>query len=328
VGNVRATVNVSYDEKSEEHTDEVYDPDETATLTTQKTEQTNGGSRVASGVPGTASNAPAAAAVGAVQGSDKAAAPSTPPLLQKDPLPVFPQNGSAGQSLKEESGTFAVTRHLTHTEAGPGRVRRVTAAVVVNDRMVPDTTAKVVKTAWKPRSADEMRRLESLAKAAVGFDETRGDSVVMENVSFSSNVPEPPAVGIDKAVEETKGLLQSQPGVLKTVVTGLLGLVLLMAVLRPVSRQVVLALKPPVTLADGRVVSAEEALALAALAAAKPELGPGAEVAGGLGSGSESEMSDEERAAARFAEVSAHIKNDPTHSTRLLESWISTDGDD
>jgi flagellar M-ring protein FliF len=306
----------------------VYDPDETATLTTQKTEQTNGGSRVASGVPGTASNAPAAAAVGAVQGSDKAAAPSTPPLLQKDPLPVFPQNGSAGQSLKEESGTFAVTRHLTHTEAGPGRVRRVTAAVVVNDRMVPDTTAKVVKTAWKPRSADEMRRLESLAKAAVGFDETRGDSVVMENVSFSSNVPEPPAVGIDKAVEETKGLLQSQPGVLKTVVTGLLGLVLLMAVLRPVSRQVVLALKPPVTLADGRVVSAEEALALAALAAAKPELGPGAEVAGGLGSGSESEMSDEERAAARFAEVSAHIKNDPTHSTRLLESWISTDGDD
>ena len=192
-GNVRATVNVSYDESSEERTDEVYDPAQTAILTTQKTEQTSGGSHAASGVPGTASNTPAAAPLGAVQGSAQAAAPGTPPLLQKDALPVYPQNGNGGgQSMKQESGTYAVTRHLTHSEAGPGRVRRITAAVVVNDRMLTDGAAKGPKTVWKPRTQDEMHRLEQLAQAAVGFDEKRGDQVVMENVSFSSNAPEVP----------------------------------------------------------------------------------------------------------------------------------------
>ena len=41
-----------------------------------------------------------------------------------------------------------------------------------------------------------MRRLEELARAAVGFDAKRGDQVAMENVSFSSNAPEvkPPAM--------------------------------------------------------------------------------------------------------------------------------------
>src|SRR6202046_4405851 len=37
--NVRATVNVSYDHGSEERTDEIYDPNQTATLTLQKSEQ-------------------------------------------------------------------------------------------------------------------------------------------------------------------------------------------------------------------------------------------------------------------------------------------------
>ncbi len=41
--NVRATVNVSYDEGSEERTDEVYDPNQVATLTMQKSEQVSRG---------------------------------------------------------------------------------------------------------------------------------------------------------------------------------------------------------------------------------------------------------------------------------------------
>ena len=57
--NVRATVNVSYDEGSEERTDEVYDPSQVATLTMQKSEQVSAGRGAPSGVPGTASNSPA-----------------------------------------------------------------------------------------------------------------------------------------------------------------------------------------------------------------------------------------------------------------------------
>ena len=103
---------------------------------------------------------------------------------------MYPQQSAQGQSVHEESGTYAVTKHLVHTEQGPGRVRRVTAAVVVNDRSMTEGVGKLAHAVWKPRSADEMRRLEELAQAAVGFDAKRGDQVVMENVSFSTNAPE------------------------------------------------------------------------------------------------------------------------------------------
>ncbi|MGI4829572.1 MAG: flagellar basal-body MS-ring/collar protein FliF, partial [Janthinobacterium lividum] len=125
-GNVRATVHVTYDEAAEERTDEVYDPAGSATLSMQKSEQTSGGAMRAGGVPGTASNTPAAAPVGAVQGSSTAAAPGMPPLLQQpagNPLPVWPGSGSGPQSKREENGTYAISKHTIHTEAAAGRVR-------------------------------------------------------------------------------------------------------------------------------------------------------------------------------------------------------------
>jgi hypothetical protein len=143
-------------------------------------------------------------------------------LLQKQVLPVYPQQ-SAGQSqsLHEENGTYGVTKHLVHTEQGPGRVRRVSAAVVVNDRSVTEGVGKTAHMAWKPRSAEEMRRLEELAQAAVGYDARRGDQVVMQNVSFSTNAPEVKPPVMDKLMEETRGLLHTQPGLLRTAVIGL-----------------------------------------------------------------------------------------------------------
>ena len=77
-----------------------------------------------------------------------------------------------------------------------------------------------MKEVWKPRTSEEMRRLEGLAKAAVGFDEKRGDEVAMENVSFSSNVPEAKSAGPAQMLEQAKGLLNAQPGMMKLVVTG------------------------------------------------------------------------------------------------------------
>ena len=190
-GNVRATVSVDYDHGTEDRTDEVYDPNNSAPLTVRKSEHTStGASRAASGVPGTASNTPAAAAEGAVQGSTAAAAPGIPPLLAKAPLPVYPQAGGPSQNMKEENGTYAVSRHIVHSQSGPGRIRRLTAAVVVNDRQVVDASGKQQKTTWKPRSPEEMRRLEDLAQAAVGYDQKRGDQVVMQNIAFDSNGPE------------------------------------------------------------------------------------------------------------------------------------------
>jgi flagellar M-ring protein FliF len=312
--NVRATVNISYDEGSEERTDEVYDPSEVATLSMQKSEQISAGRSIPSGVPGTASNSPAGSPDGAVAGSQAAAAPGTPPLLQKPTLPIYPQQGAGqGQSLHEENGTYGVTKHLVHTEQGPGRVRRVSAAVVVNDRSVTEGTGKLEHAVWKPRSADEMHRLEELAQAAVGYDARRGDQVVMQNVSFSTNAPEIKPPTMDRLMDETHGLLHTQPGLMRTAVIGICGVLLVLFVLRPVATQVTATLREPMLLPAGAIVGS------AFEGEAAPQNDEDEEV---LLPRPRSKTHQLQQGI--FEHVSEHIRREPAQSTRLLEAWIGS----
>lgn len=328
--NVRATVNVSYDDGSEERTDEVYDPSQTATLTMEKKEQVSALPEKAAGVPGTASNSPAGAPPGAVAGSQAAAAPGTPPLLQKQALPVYPQQGSGrDQSIQEESGTYGVTKHLLHSEEGPGRVRRVTAAVVVNDRAMTEGAGKLQHMVWKPRSADEMRRLEQLAQAAVGFDARRGDQVVMENISFSTNAPEIKPPVMDRVMDETRTLAASQPGMLRTILIGVCGVLLVLFVLRPVARQVTATLREPMLLTAGTKASAALGEQQERMLVSEPEwrLDEAAQEAKPIPLPVKSRAQRQQQGI--FDHVSEHIRREPVQSTRLLEAWIGSteDGD-
>lgn len=330
-GNVRATVNLAYDEGSEEKTDEVYDPTQSAPLNTHKTEQTSLGRSRSGGIPGTASNTPGAAAPGSAQAGAPAAAKSTtsatvPPLMQtassqkEAALPVYPQNGveGEGQKMTEETDTYAVTRHLLHSEEGPGRIRRLTAAVVVNDRMVTNGAGKEAHTEWKPRSGDEMRQLEQLARAAVGYDAARGDQVVIENVSFSSNVPERVPGGMERVVDEAQTVLATEPSLLRTV--GIVGVAffLTVVILKPMTRQMmsVLSQAPTSALSSG-----------AAAGAGVTVNGP----APGAALGRAPMPSLASLVAAKrptdtqeiYQHISEQIRREPAQSTRLLESWIN-----
>jgi flagellar M-ring protein FliF len=311
--NVRATVNVSYEKGSEERTDEIYDPTQSAALSLQKSEQISQPAQRATGVPGTASNSPAGAPEGAVQGSQAAAAPGTPPLLQKQSLPVYPQQGvGVGQSLHEENGTYGVTKHTIHSEEGPGRVRRITAAIVVNDRSVAEGVGKSSHVTWKPRSVEEMRRLQELAQAAVGFDARRGDQVVVENVSFSSNSPEAKPPIAEQVMEQARSLARSQPNLARTAIFGLCAVLLVWCVLRPIANQVVTTLREPALLASGNARVADEALL-------------GLPAHDELASFSLPTKTKEQlQHQGVFERVAEHIRREPVQSTRLLEAWIGS----
>jgi len=320
VGNVRAIVNAEYDDGAEERTDEVYDPALSAPTSIQKTEQLSGAAAKASGVPGTASNTPAAAPAGAVQGSVAAAAPGVPPLLQpaagKDALPVYPDRGyGQNQTMKEESGTYAVTKHTLHREDGPGRLKRMTVAVVVNDRMAMEGVGKLEHAVWKPRSSEEMHRLEGLAQAAVGYDLKRGDAVVVENVGFSSNLVEAAPVGVAKVIDQAKEVAQQQPGMVRAGMMAFLGLAVVFMVLRPVAKQVVIALKEPKALPAGAAARA----ALPGSVGGLPEgLGSGVEAIAALKSADEIEVQK-----MIVEEIAGRIQKKPVQSTKLLEQWIN-----
>ena len=280
-GNVRASVTLDYDAEASEETDESYDPSKSVTLALERTEQTTGAQPVAAGVPGAASNAPNTQAV-----------------------PVYPHETSAPQSAKTESGTYGVSKSVRHVVDNPGRIRRLTAAIVVNDRLMQPAT-KGHAAVWQPRSADELRNLTALAEASVGFDTTRGDMVTVEDLAFDGNRPQPPAT----LAEQSLRTAENSPNLIKYAAL-LLGLLVVVA----------FGVRPAIRRAGGALATAGSAKAarreLPAAAPAQVPLSPPEPV----------EVDPERlRSQEIFAQVSEHLKREPTQSSRLLQSWIHSD---
>jgi flagellar M-ring protein FliF len=276
-GNVRASVTIDYDPDALEETSENYDPAQSATLSMERTEQTSGGQPVAAGVPGTASNAP-----------------------NSQSVPVYPKQTSAPQSSKSESGTYGVSKTVRHKVENPGKVRRLTAAVVVNDRQT-EVATRGHAAQWQPRSADELRNLTLLAQAAVGSDASRGDLVTVQGMSFEQNRNEvaPSLSG------QLLSRIQLWPEAIKYV-SLLLGLIIVMTFgVRPALQQAMSGIKSKGALPGG---------------------GPGGEQ---LASPQliEPVVADASRMRAQqmFDKVSSQMRNEPTQSSRLLQSWIHSD---
>lgn len=290
-GNVRASVNVDYDAAATDETKETYDPDQTVTLTMQRSEQTAGGQPVAAGVPGTASNAPNSQA-----------------------LPVYPQQVTPPQSAKSESGTYGVSKTVRHTQEDPGRIRRLTAAIVVNDRLV-QPAMKGKPAVWQPRSADEIRNLTALAQASVGFDNVRGDTVTVEDLAFDENRAQPPAslwARIWSAAESSPILVKYGALLLGILVVMVFGVRPALKRAKPPAPPVVKAL--PKDAKDSK--ETKDAKELPGEAAKPAELAP-----------PEPPPVDPERVRAQelFEQIASHVKREPAQSSRLLQSWIHTD---
>ena len=273
---VRASVHVDYDLSTSEDTSETYDPKATAALTQQHTEEQAGGG-APGGVPGTASNVPNS---GATNSTVVAALDN--------------------QSSKSDSSTFAVSKSTRHVMQPAGRIRRITAAVLVDDASETKTDNNgQTQTSRHKRSPEEMAAIEKLARAAIGVDDQRGDLLAIENLSFQIAPVETPAE--PSGVDKLRGLLEPWMGALRYLGITLLFLIVYMLVLRPVKKQALQAFKQiPAQLAR----------------AAQPL--PAPETAITLPGNSE----ESKRAAALKKQLSEKIKNEPASSSRLVQTWI------
>ena len=70
-------------------------------------------------------------------------------------------------------------------------------------------------------------------------------------MSFSTNAPEVKPPVMDRLMEETRGLLHTQPGLMRTAVIGICGVLLVLFVLRPVASQMTATLREPMLLPAG-----------------------------------------------------------------------------
>jgi flagellar M-ring protein FliF len=76
---------------------------------------------------------------------------------------------------------FEVDKTVRVTRNATGNIKRLNAAVVVNNRSVTDPKGKVTQV---PLAPEELEKLTALVQESVGFNKERGDSVRVINAPF------------------------------------------------------------------------------------------------------------------------------------------------
>ncbi len=119
------------------------------------------------------------------------------------------------------------------TEAG--RVNRISVAVLVDGNYIKNDKGELV---YQERGKEELDRIATLVRSAIGFDQKRGDQVEVVNLKFA----EAPAVAPLNEPTGILGMLQfTKDDVMYVIELGvmmLLSLVVLFMVIRPLVKRI------------------------------------------------------------------------------------------
>jgi len=192
VGRFSAEVSADIDFTRTEQAAETFNP-EGVLRSEQSLEESRSAANAdaAGGVPGALSNA--VPVDGVLQGADAVAAVD----------PLAPAAAAAGNNRLQATRNYELDRTISYTNSDPVSVRRLSVAVVLDDRPAVASAsaadaaadaagAPVEVQAW---TAEELERITALVRDVVGFDVSRGDSVTVIHNSFAP-------VMIDEIVSE------------------------------------------------------------------------------------------------------------------------------
>ncbi|NNC76715.1 MAG: flagellar M-ring protein FliF [Woeseiaceae bacterium] len=278
-GRVRAEVVADIDFTLTEEARESYDPANTVVRSEQVSEDLRAASDSSSGgVPGALSNQPPeASGANPVQ---TAAADDT----------------QVKNSSRSSIRNYEVDRTISHTRPQAGTIRKLSIAVLIDESTTGDDSEAAALT------EEDIARYTTLVREAVGFNEARGDSVVVLGEAFRQveAVPaaEPPAIWEKPAVRDAA----------KQALGAALVLAIAFGVVRPMLRSVVSssASAPmggeyisgggfPVTAAAGQFAGANAPTSLPSY--------------------------DEKVAAAK--NITGH---DPARVAQVVKKWVAADG--
>lgn len=241
--NFKVQASADVDFSKNEQTAEIYRPNakpEESAVRSQQTSESAGVNVTLGGVPGALTNQPPV--------------PAIAPLTQPSTTPPQPSRSnnkqepgrlvSAGidaplETLGQPIGAnktntinYELDKTIRHTKGAIGEIRRLTAAVVVNFKKVvaEDGTASLVSL-----TDEELGKVESLVKDAMGFNQNRGDSVAV--VSSQFNDMQTSVVGnFISAALENPAPLEAGASILKYLVVALILAFLYFKIMRPALR--------------------------------------------------------------------------------------------
>lgn len=157
-GSVRTSVTADVDFTLNEQTQEIFDADP-AQIRSEKIKNTKTGdvAVAAAGVPGALTNQPDGA------------------------LPIATEVPGREGLNSQSTTNYELDKTIRHTKQAYGSIRRLSVAVLIDDKMVENEAGEIERVAV---SAEEIEQITLLVKEAVGFMEPRGDSVSVINRSF------------------------------------------------------------------------------------------------------------------------------------------------
>lgn len=178
--NVHAQVTAQIDFSDKEQTEEQYRPNGDAAQAVMRSRQVNENLQVGGpfpgGVPGALSNQPAPANTAPIN------APAQNPQngqQANQQQTAAAANSGPRTSSRNETTNYEVDRTIRHTKMNTGDVQRLSVAVVVNYKTLPDGKPL-------PLTAEQMKQIENLTREAMGYSETRGDTLNVVNSPFSA----------------------------------------------------------------------------------------------------------------------------------------------
>ncbi len=149
-------------------------------------------------------------------------------------LPGGEAGGAGGSSSSKERvnelTNYEISKTLTNKVSKIGDVKKLSIAVLVDGYYTSTTneeTGEVTET-YNPRSDEEVEKLKTLVRSAIGFDVERGDKLEIINMQFNRTY--------DVAIAEEgpfDWLKRDLDSIIKTLVVGIVAILAIMLIIRP-----------------------------------------------------------------------------------------------
>ncbi len=201
-----------------EETNEAFDNEKEPIVRSEQVldEQNSAGASMG-GIPGALSNQPPAAG-----SSPEKAVASASGEEKKDSQPK--------QTRKQATRNFEINRTISHKENPVGLLKKLSVAVVIDNKQEKVIVDKKEEIKSVAVTEDEITKLNSLVKNAIGFNEERGDQVNVYNREFFKDLNKKEEVIPAFSIFEQPWFWD----IAKQGIGGLLVLGLLLGVLRPI----------------------------------------------------------------------------------------------
>lgn len=139
-------------------------------------------------------------------------------------------DGNQSSNSNEHTDTttnYEISKTIKNHISETGVVKRLSVAVLVDG--IYKTDKKTGEVTYTPRTDQELKKYESLIKSAVGFDESRNDKIEIVNMQFIADLS-------TLTEESTMNWFKRElPNIVQTVVIGIVVILVLLLVVRPVA---------------------------------------------------------------------------------------------